>query len=348
MGKIKIINPGLLTTVQDLGRYGYQQFGVSVSGAMDYVATRLANILVGNGENESLLEITMMGPEIEFLDSAVIAITGGDLQPVLNDQSIEMNKSILVNSGDHLAFQGIKNGCRSYIAFAGGIDVPIVMGSKSTFFRAKVGGYKGRALKPGDILDIGSPTTSLENLAGREILEDLYEYGSNPIEVRVILGPQDQAFTQKGMETFFTSEYTVTNKFDRMGYTLEGEKIEHKEGADIISDGIAMGAIQVPNQGTPIIMMADRQTTGGYTKIGNVITVDLPKIAQAKPGDKILFRKSSLEEAHQLIKEQENRIERWNEQLAAPKKEGIRIRNYHLKINGNIYDVKVEELKNEY
>lgn len=347
MGKIKIIQPGLMTTVQDLGRYGYQQFGVSVSGAMDSIATRLANILVGNREEEGLLEITMVGPEIEFLDSMIIAITGGDLQPIVNDRPIKMNRSVLINPGDCLRFQGIKKGCRSYIAFAGGVEVPVIMGSKSTFVRAKVGGYKGRALQSGDILDIGEPTNSLEYLVGREVKKDFYDYGSNPIEVRVILGPQDDAFTQEGMQTFFNGEYIVTNKFDRMGYTLEGEKIEHKEGADIISDGISMGAIQIPNQGTPIIMMADRQTTGGYTKIGNVITVDLPKIAQAKPGDKIFFRKSTLEQAHQLIKQQESKIQKWKQQLDTLKKEVISTRKFHLKINEIVYDVKVQELKNE-
>lgn len=346
MGQIKIINPGLMTTVQDLGRYGYQQYGVSVSGAMDHMATRLANTLVGNDEKEGLLEITMMGPEIEFLDSTAIAITGGDLQPLLNHQPIGMNKSIRVNAGDHLTFQGMRNGCRSYIAFAGGIDVPIVMGSKSTFLRAKIGGYEGRALKAGDILSLGIPEISLEDLVGREVGEDFYHYGSSIVELRVILGPQDQSFLEEAIEAFFDNEYTVTNKFDRMGYTLEGEEIRHKEGADIISDGIAMGAIQVPSKGTPIIMMADRQTTGGYTKIGNVITVDLPKVAQAKPGDKIVFQKSNLQEAHQLIKEQENKFVKLKEQLVTQKREVISTRQFHLKINGTPYNVQVRELKN--
>lgn len=343
VGQIKINKPGLLTTVQDLGRYGYQQFGVSVSGAMDHISARLANILVGNDENEGIIEVTMLGPEIEFLDSVVIAVTGGDLLPTLNNMKINMNKSILVNKGDKLSFSGIKNGCRSYIAFSGAIEVPIIMGSKSTFTRGKMGGFEGRALKQGDILTIGEPNKPLSSLAGKEIQEDLYDYRNN-IELRVILGPQEDAFTEKGLGTFLNREYKVTNECDRMGYRLDGEKIEHKDGGDIISDGIAMGAIQVPSHGNPVIMMADRQTTGGYTKIGNVISVDLPKVAQAKPGDKITFKKIELKEAHKLLKDVEDKIAYIKEQCM--KEKGIiRTIRYNLKVNGIAYDVKVEELK---
>ncbi len=346
MGQIRILNPGLMTTVQDLGRYGFQQYGVSASGAMDQFSARLANILVGNDEHEGILEVTIMGPKIEFLNSEVIAITGGDLQPLINNKPINMNHSILVNSGDFLSFKGLKSGCRSYIAFAGGIDVPIIMGSKSTFLRAKLGGYEGRVLNPGDLLQICKPRASVSDLVGRKIEDGICDYSSKIVELRVVLGPQDDYFTKEGLETFFTSEYTVTNNCDRMGYTLEGQKIQHKDGADIISDGISMGAIQVPSKGTPIIMMADRQTTGGYTKIANVITVDLPKVAQAKPGDKIVFKKSSLEESHLLINKLEDKIVEIKKHLNTPKNvEVLNTRNFYLKVNGNPYNVKVEEIK---
>ena len=343
MGQVKINKPGLLTTVQDLGRYGYQQFGVSVSGAMDHVSARLANILVGNDENEGILEVTMLGPEIEFIDPIVIAISGGDLLPQVNGQAIRMNKSFLVNKGDKLTFNGIKSGCRSYIAFAGGIEVPELMGSKSTFTRGNIGGFEGRALKQGDILTIGEADKSINSLIGKEVKKDLYEYGSK-IELRVIMGPQEDAFTEKGIETFLNNEYKVTNECDRMGYRLEGEKVEHKDGGDIISDGIAMGAVQVPSHGKPVIMMADRQTTGGYTKIGNVINVDLPKVAQAKPGDTIIFRKVELEEAHKLLRELENNIGLIKEE-SMREIEIIRTLNYKLKVNGISYDVQVDEIK---
>lgn len=338
MGQIKILNPGLMTTVQDLGRYSYQQYGVSVSGAMDYVAARLANILLGNDENEGLLEITLMGPEIEFLGSTIIAITGADSEPLINKIPISMNKSVAVSKGDILSFKGIKKGCRSYLAFADGIDVPLVMGSKSTFLKGGIGGYKGRALKAGDILNIGSMQEPC-NLLGSE-LNNFYDYGSDKIKLRLLLGPQDTSFTNEGIETLLSNEYTVTTNSDRMGYTLEGPVIDHKESADIISDGIAMGAIQVPSKGNPIIMMADRQTTGGYTKIANVITVDLPKLAQAKPGDKILFEKVSLSEAQDIYRQLEERFE--SLKMSLSNKNNFQIKNYNLKINDTMYNIKVE------
>lgn len=343
VGQFKVVDAGFITTVQDLGRYGYQQYGVSVSGAMDHVAAKLANILVGNDVNEGLLETTMTGPKIEFLDDTVIAITGGDMQPEIKGVYINLNKSIAVYKGDILTFKGIKKGLRSYIAFAGGIDVPVVMGSKSTFMKAQIGGYEGRALKSGDIIKTGITDNVL---SGREIEENFYDYGNGKVELRVVLGPQEDAFTNEGIETFFNSEFHVTNNCDRMGYTLEGENIEHKDGADIISDGISIGAIQVPNSGNLIIMMADRQTTGGYTKIANIITVDLPKAAQAKPGDVIVFKRSSLEEAHMLIKDLEKRIDEVNKHLSVQdKKKTIvkYIKNYNIKVNGKLYSVKVEE-----
>ena len=341
MGQIKIISPGLITTVQDLGRYGYQQYGVSLSGAMDYVAARLANILAGNDENEGLLEITIVGPKIEFLNDAAIAITGGDLEPLINDIPISNNKSVFVKTGDILTFKGIKKGCRCYVAFAGGIDVPVVMGSKSTFLKAGIGGHEGRALKADDILNIGKPSLSHSNLIGRET-DSFYDYGSKIIKLRVVLGPQEDAFSDEGIETLFTNEYIVTNNSDRMGYTLEGSVIKHKDSADIISDGIAMGAIQVPSKGNPIIMMADRQTTGGYTKIGNVITVDLPKIAQAKPGDTIVFEKASLSEAQRLFKQLEEKFAILNTALV--NKNNLNIKSYNIKINDTMYSVSVERI----
>lgn len=343
MGQIKIISPGLMTTVQDLGRYGYQQYGVSVSGAMDCIAASLANILIGNNENEGLLEATITGPEIEFLSATIIAITGGDMGPLINDIPVSLNKAVAVEKGDLLSFNGIKQGCRCYVAFAGGIDVPLVMGSKSTFLKAGIGGYRGRALKAGDILKIGSLQTSPEIIGGEA--NNFYDYGSGKIKLRVLLGPQDTAFTDEGIETFFSNEYTVSNNSDRMGYSLEGPVIHHKESADIISDGIAMGAIQIPSKGNPIIMMADRQTTGGYTKIGNVISADLPKLAQAKPKDKILFEKVSLELAHKLYEDLEEKLDLLKTSLKSScGKNNFKIKKYKIKINDTIYNIDVERM----
>lgn len=342
LGKIKIFKAGMLTLIQDKGRIGYQQYGVPVSGVMDSIAQRVANILVGNQEDEAIIEATLIGPGIEFLDEAIIAITGGDLSPEINGKPIPMWKSLYVKAGDRLDFKAMKKGCRSYIGFSGSIDVPSIMDSKSTYTRGNMGGYEGRGLKPGDIINILEPEKPLRELAGRIAGKDIYSYIDTE-EIRVVAGPQEDGFTQEGIKTFYSCEYGVTNECDRMGYRLSGNKIEHKEGGDIISDGIAMGAIQIPGHGMPIIMMADRQTTGGYTKIANVITVDLPKVAQKKPGDKIKFKKVSIQEAHSLLKEVEEKLGALKEQCEARKI--IKTRDFNIKINGKAYEVKVEEIQ---
>ncbi|MBB6218585.1 biotin-dependent carboxylase-like uncharacterized protein [Anaerosolibacter carboniphilus] len=343
MGEIKIINPGLLTLIEDAGRYGYQQFGVPVAGVMDSFSHRVGNILVGNEESEAVLEATMIGPQIEFAHEGVIAITGGDLSPLINGEPIEMWKSIYVKAGDRLTFGGSKNGCRSYIALAGGIDVPLVMGSKSTYTKAKIGGYEGRTLKTGDIIKIGKPGHALSTLKGRKVPSQYIPQYTNLMTVRVVLGPQDDLFTADGIRTFFSSQYTVTNECDRMGFRLDGPEIEHVDGGDIISDGIAFGAIQIPGHGKPIIMMADRQTTGGYTKIGNAIWGDLGKLAQSKPNDKIEFIQTTVTEAHQVLREMEEQIASIKKACTA--RQVIGTRQFQLKVNGKAYEVRVEEIR---
>ncbi|ABR49122.1 urea amidolyase related protein [Alkaliphilus metalliredigens QYMF] len=342
MGNIKIFKPGMLTLVQDSGRQGYQQYGVPVSGVMDSFSHRVANILVGNHETESVLEATLLGPGIEFLDETVIAITGGDLAPNINGAAVPLGQSITVKAGEKLDFKGIKTGCRCYIAFAGGINVPEIMGSKSTYNRGSIGGYEGRALKAGDILNLGEPLKPLSSLEGRTIQQDLYTY-TNKIELRVVAGPQEEAFSPEGIETFYSFEYAVTNECDRMGYRLSGDVIKHKEGGDIISDGIAMGAIQVPGHGMPIIMMADRQTTGGYTKIANVISADLPKMGQAKPGDKITFKKVTIEEAQRIYKDMEDKIAEYKKTFE--EQELYKKKLFQFKMGGKLYGLILEEIK---
>lgn len=343
MGSIKILNPGLLTTIQDNGRYGYQQYGVPVAGVMDNFSHRAANILVENGEREAVLEVTMMGPRIEFEDTEVIAITGGNLLPAINGNQVSMWKSILVNPGDILSFQGMKTGCRSYIAFGGGIEVPLVMDSKSTYMKAKMGGYLGRSLKAGEIIEIGNPRNPKETLKSRTIPKEYIPVYEKELEVRVILGPQDHMFTQSGIETFLSNSYTMTTDCDRMGFRLEGKEIEHVDGGDIISDGIAFGAIQVPGHGKPIIMMADRQTTGGYTKIGNIIWDDLWKAGQSKPGDILRFKKVTIQEAHDSFIEFERKIQAMKDNCRA--EEIISSRRFKLNIKGKSYEVSVEEVR---
>ena len=296
---ITVLNPGLLTTVQDMGRVGYQEFGVSVSGVMDPRATSLANILVGNEENEAVLECTMMGPQLRFDVDNCIAITGGDLGPTLDGQPIPNYSAICVHAGQVLRFTAPRTGCRAYIAFAGGLDIPMVMGSRSTYMKAKIGGLNGRKLEKEDVIGFRAPKTELKNMKDRNMSPEFVP--RKEYTVRVVLGPQDDAFTDEGIKTFLSEVYTVTPDFDRMGCRLEGAAVKHKEGGDIISDGIAFGAIQIPSAGKPIIMLADRQTTGGYTKIANVITADFRIIGQLKAGDKVRFEKVSVAQAQDAL-----------------------------------------------
>ena len=299
---IQFANGGFLTTVQDMGRIGFQEAGMSVSGVMDQRSAALANILVGNDENEAVIEVTLMGPMISFTEDNIIAVTGGNLGPKLNGKDLPMYQAVLAHNGDSLSFTGMVSGSRAYIAFAGGLDIPLVMGSKSTNLKSKVGGYQGRKLGSGDEIGFSAPKTVLPNMRQRTLVPE--EFVSGEQTIRVVMGPQDDCFTDKGIRTFLSASYAFTNESDRMGCRLEGEVIEHKNGGDIITDGIAFGAIQVPSHGQPIIMMADHQTTGGYTKIAAVISVDLPKIAQSRPGYKVKFERVSIEEAQRLYVEQ--------------------------------------------
>jgi antagonist of KipI len=302
MARIRIIKPGLLTTVQDLGRYGYQKMGMPVSGAMDTFSLRLANTLLGNSQNEACLEVTAIGPEVEFEADTLIAICGGNMQPTINGQTVDINCTIRVSGGDLLQFKGLATGFRTYISFSGGIDVPLVMGSGSTYMRAQVGGYLGRNLKAGDYLEIRGKGLSPSFRNANSIKIPKIE---SPLKLRILAGPEANRFTVKGLATFLNSLYTISNQSDRMGYRLEGEMVERKSSPDIISSGIAFGTIQVPAHGQPIIMLADRQTTGGYARIANVITADLPFLAQLQPGDSVSFEEVDIETAVELLKEQE-------------------------------------------
>ena len=296
---ITVNNPGVLTTVQDFGRFGYQQFGVSASGVMDPRAMSLANLLVGNPEDEAVLECTMMGPELVFDKANVIAVTGGNLQPMIDGVPIDNYRAVAVGEGQTLRFMGPKTGLRAYIAFAGGLDIEPVMGSRSTHMKAKIGGFQGRKLDKGDQIGFRAPKETLKNMDLRSMAP---EFIPRPEYIlRVVMGPQDDYFTDAGIQTFLSEVYTLTPEFDRMGCRLDGPIIAHKDGGDIISDGIAFGAIQVPSAGTPIIMVADRQTTGGYTKIANVITADFRILGQLKAGDKVRFAKVSIQAAQDAL-----------------------------------------------
>ncbi len=295
-----------MTTIQDLGRPGYQQFGVPTSGALDNYAFRVGNLLVGNAEGAAALEITLLGCQLRALQETLIAITGADLAATANGVPAPAWESLSLKQGDVLSFPRLGSGCRAYLAVAGGIAVPEVMQSVSTFTKAGIGGFEGRPLRKGDVLRANKSVAPVK--AARIPSEYIPVYGKQ-ITLRVILGPQDDLFTGDGISTFLHSDYIVSAQADRMGYRLEGPRIQHSQGADIISDGIPLGAVQVPGDGLPIILLVDRQTTGGYTKIATVISVDISRIAQAKPGDKINFQQVDEEQAVALLKKYEQQIE---------------------------------------
>ena len=306
MSSIDVINGGILTTIQDSGRYGYQELGIPTSGVMDDYNYRLANILVGNKLDEAVFEMTFFGPTLKFNENLIIAITGSNMNPKINGELAPMYETIKVKKGDTLQFGKVNEGIRSYLAFGGSIDVPFVNGSKSTHIKTKMGGIEGRALKAKDEINIEKS----KEKTMRKIPEKYLPIFSHCNILRIVLGPQDDYFTEKGIHDLFRSGgYQVTKDFDRMGIRLKGTAIEHKETADIISDGTTFGSIQVPANGQPIILVADRQTTGGYTKIGNVITADLYKLAQMTFLDKVLFQEVTIEEAQKLATDYKNKFD---------------------------------------
>ena len=336
---IQVEQGGLLTTVQDRGRRGWQQYGVPVAGAMDQQAMMLANLLVDNDESEAVLEATVLGPALRFQTANVFAVTGGDLSPQLNGQVIPMYRAVAAGAGDKLTFGGLKTGFRAYIAFAGGLDVPLVMNSRSTHLRGKFGGYEGRRLMPGDEIGFAAPRPTLPNLPARRC--DPEEIPGAELWLRVIRGPQDKAFTPKGLDTFFSSEYTITNECDRTGAKLEGSGIEHVKDGNIISDGIAFGSVQVPSNGQPIIMLADRLPTGGYTKIATVISVDIPRLAQSKPGTKIRFREVSVQQAQDLYVQAMGRRQELAQRIRGAAV-AADVRRFLVRLEGREYQVSVE------
>lgn len=299
---VKIVLPGAVMTVQDGGRYGYQEAGVQVSGAMDQMAFRNANYLVGNEEPEAVLEVTLFGGTLEFTEDTITAITGADMEPVVDGDPVEMNCPLLIRKGQILTLGMTRQGCRTYLAFAGGIDVPLVMGSRSTNLKCAFGGYGGHALKAGDVLKLGKPKLSFDRVKKRRTKGIETE---KIIEVRAVPGPQQEYFTEAGEKAFYSGTYTITDQSDRMGYRLKGPSVESKNGTDIISDAIPLGAVQISPSGQPIVLLADRQTTGGYAKIAVVCSFDIPKLVQGRPGDKVRFLKTDVKTAQKLYRKQE-------------------------------------------
>lgn len=304
-----ILSPGMLTTVQDLGRRGYMASGFSQSGVMDSFSARLANILLDNSESDGVLEMTVTGVKAYFDEDNVIALTGAEFEPTItcsdsgDTVKVPLNTAVRIKKGDVLDCGTAKSGMRGYLAVAGGFDIAPVMGSMSTNLKCRIGGFEGRKLKSGDILPLRLPQGKLYGMSARR--EEIKRH-SGVATVHVIPGPQDDYFSQNGKKIFYRETYKVTGDSDRMGIKLDGAPVESVSGVDIISDGIAAGSVQIPSSGRPIIMLADRQTTGGYAKIATVISADLPVLAQLRPGDSLRFEQTDLKFARKQI-EQANR-----------------------------------------
>jgi biotin-dependent carboxylase-like uncharacterized protein len=298
-GELVVQDAGPLTTIQDLGRPGHLRVGIPASGPMDREAFLLANRLIGNPDTAAGLECTLIGPRVEFIDERLVAITGADMAPTVNGSPVPAWQGLRVHAGDVLRLGPARSGVRGYLAVAGGIETPPVLGSRATYVRGRLGGLEGRALRKGDRLPLGRVGAARPR---RVLPERVPAYGGEP-ELAVVLGPQDDRFTPRGIAALFEGPYQMLPQSDRMGARLQGPFIEHTRGHDIISDGVALGGIQVIGEGQPIVLLADRQSTGGYTKIGTVCSFDIARLAQVKPGGRLRFRRVTVAEAHAMLRQ---------------------------------------------
>lgn len=321
---LKVIQPGLSTTVQDLGRTGGQRFGIPVSGAADPIALRAANVVVGNAQGMAGLEIVLMGPLLEVqADSVRVAVAGGAASIEITGEGGEVRRVPALQSarlvrGERLRVGAVPGSAVAYLAIEGGFDLAPFQGSLSTYVRGGFGGFDGRALSDGDLL----PLRHLEVDERSEVRLPGLKLTTQS-RIRVVLGPQDNYFTPEAIKTFLGAEYTVSHEADRMGIRLDGPKLTHTRGYNIVSDGIAPGAIQVPGNGLPIILLADRQSTGGYPKIATVISVDLPALGRASPGAKLMFDAVTVEVAQALRREFGVRMQALAATLIAVRSDGF-------------------------
>ena len=305
---------GFLTSVQDLGRTGFRQLGVSTSGALDSFALRVANLLVGNDEGAAGLEITLGGLQLRFGDERIVAWCGGEFDVQIGSRALRAGHVAQLQSGDGLKFRRAQFGCRCWLAISGGIDVPVVLGSRSTDLRANFGGLEGRTLRGGGVVPLarrpGSlpPPTPISSWAGPH---DWVSPAKRYPVLRFIRGVDWSRFDDATMKRFTISEFSVSPDSDRMGVRLEGPELKRKHETDLISEAVAPGTIQVPPSGKPILLLGDCQTIGGYPKIAHVITVDLAVAAQLRAGDGVRFSEVSLEDAHCLLLERERDLDRF-------------------------------------
>ncbi|MFC6332728.1 biotin-dependent carboxyltransferase family protein [Paenibacillus septentrionalis] len=312
---IEMIKAGMQATIQDRGRFGYQKYGVNVNGAMDEGSARVANLLVGNAEDMPVLELTLAGAVLKFTEEHLIAICGGNMSPYMNNAGVAMWQPIVVKKGSILSFAHYVSGCRVYIAIAGGIKIPQVLGSYSTNVRGQLGGYSGRQLRNGDVLEINEVEEKsrsfklwqkLKSSEGANFSAQLFAMAPEDyVTIRYIPGPEYHLLTPESKRAWMNGTWRIDAQSDRMGYRLQGEALELKENREMISEGTVHGLIQLPANGQPIVLLSDRQTTGGYPRIAVVAAVDIPMFGQLKPGDAIRFVSVTMEEAEHLLLEYE-------------------------------------------
>ncbi len=315
--RIDVLKPGLQSQLQDLGRFGHQHLGVPVCGAMDEWSHRLANLIAGNPDDEATLEIVLMGPSLKFESAAQIAITGADLSPSLNGEPAPMNRRIAVPAGAQLDFGRRIAGLRAYLAVHGGFAVEPVMGSRSTYVRGGFGGFQGRALRKGDVLqtgEAGGPAAA----SAITVATKLPAADATAVTlVRVIAGEHLSAFSAESQAQLCKAVYKISPQSDRMGYRLDGPALQRSEAVELISEAMSFGTVQVPTDGQPIVLMAERHSTGGYPKIAHVISVDLPVVAQLAPQQLLRFQVVSLQSAQNLYLQREQAIAQLREALGA-------------------------------
>lgn len=312
---ISVIKAGLLSTIQDLGRNGYRKDGIIVSGAMDAMALRIGNLLLGNPDGLAGIECTLIGPELAFEQDQIIAITGADLSASIDGEPLKMWRPVFVGKGSVLKFGFPVQGCRSYLSVAGGFKLPEILNSQSTYLKAGFGGFKGRALLKGDYIPFALPYTGKAVKSNWSIdLKKLYTQKLNPI-IRIITGPEYDWFTAQAKDTLVTQQFMVSKAADRMGYRLEGVNLPLCKSVEMLSSAVTFGTLQITGNGSPILLMADHQTTGGYPRIAQVIQVDHSALAQLQAGQSIRFKIISLTEAQGLLRLQEQQVKQVKQTL---------------------------------
>jgi antagonist of KipI len=298
---IRVKNPGMFSTIQDLGRYGYSHLGISIVGAADRLSLRIANLLVGNEENAPALEMTLLGATLEFQQRQIVALAGADCDAKVGTSQVRLGEAMEVPAGGVLKCGGMKTGARSYLAVQGGFDVPTVMGSTATDVRGQFGGFEGRRLKSGDVLPVRDGRAGRTRRLKPGVLDAVYRHDV----MRVSRGAQQEWFGPEAFEVLFSCPYTISDQSDRTGLRLKGEPLRPREQSQLLTDGIPLGAMQVPQDGQPIILFVDQQTTGGYPKIASVIMADMHHVGQLRPHEQVRFHEVSIAQAITLLREQE-------------------------------------------